>query len=38
VRVESLGGFALVEMAIFIVILLTGLIYAVRKGVLEWES
>jgi NADH-quinone oxidoreductase subunit A len=38
IRVESLGGFALVEMAIFIVILLTGLIYAIRKGVLEWES
>jgi NADH-quinone oxidoreductase subunit A len=38
VRLESLGGFALVEMAIFIVILLAGLLYAVRKGVLEWES
>jgi NADH-quinone oxidoreductase subunit A len=38
VRLESLGGFALVEMAIFIVILLGGLVYAVRKGVLRWES
>ena len=38
VRLESLGVFALVEMAIFIVILLAGLIYAVRKGVLRWES
>jgi len=38
VRLESLGVFALVEMVIFIVILLTGLVYAVRKGVLKWES
>ena len=38
VRLESLGSFALVEMAIFIVILLGGLVYAVRKGVLRWES
>lgn len=38
VRLESLGTFALVEMAIFIVILLGGLVYAVRKGVLRWES
>ena len=38
VRLESLGAFALVEMVIFIVILLAGLIYAVRKGVLSWES
>jgi NADH-quinone oxidoreductase subunit A len=38
VRLESLGVFALVEMVIFIVILLTGLVYAVRKGVLRWES
>ena len=38
VRLESLGTFALVEMAIFIVILLGGLVYAVRKGVLKWES
>ena len=38
VQLESLGTFALVEMAIFIVILLGGLVYAVRKGVLRWES
>ncbi|MCJ7725234.1 MAG: NADH-quinone oxidoreductase subunit A [Acidimicrobiia bacterium] len=38
VRLESMGAFALAEMAIFIVILLTGLLYAVRKGVLQWES
>lgn len=38
VRLESLGLFALVEMVIFIVILLAGLVYAIRKGVLRWES
>jgi NADH-quinone oxidoreductase subunit A len=38
VRLESLGTFALVEMAVFIVILLAGLVYAIRKGVLKWES
>ena len=38
IRLESLGTFALVEMAIFIVILLGGLVYAIRKGVLQWES
>jgi NADH-quinone oxidoreductase subunit A len=38
VRLEALGVFALVEMVIFIVILLAGLVYAVRKGVLKWES
>jgi len=37
-RLESLGMFALIEMMIFIVILLGGLLYAVRKGVLKWES
>ena len=34
---RQLGLFALVEMAIFIVILLVGYIYAWRKGALEWE-
>ena len=34
---ESLGVFGLVEMLIFIVILVLGLVYAVRKGVLRWE-
>ena len=38
VKLESLGAFALVEMVVFIAILLAGLIYAVRKGVLRWES
>jgi NADH-quinone oxidoreductase subunit A len=33
---NQLGLFALVEMGIFIVILLGGLIYAWRKGALEW--
>lgn len=31
------GLFALIEMFIFILILLMGLIYAIRKGVLSWE-
>jgi NADH-quinone oxidoreductase subunit A len=31
------GLFILVEMFIFIVILLMGLVYAIRKGVLKWE-
>jgi NADH-quinone oxidoreductase subunit A len=33
---ERLGMFAVVEMAIFIVILGAGLLYAWRKGVLKW--
>ncbi len=33
---ESLGYAAVVEMAIFIGILATGLLYAWKKGVLEW--
>ncbi len=42
IRIEEfaqagLGGFIFVEMVIFIVILLLGLVYAVRKGVLRWE-
>jgi NADH-quinone oxidoreductase subunit A len=36
VRLETLGVFGLVEMLIFIVILLLGLVYAWRKGVLRW--
>ncbi|MCB1245731.1 MAG: NADH-quinone oxidoreductase subunit A [Acidimicrobiia bacterium] len=31
------GVFILVEMFIFILILITGLVYAIRKGVLRWE-
>jgi len=38
VQLETLGVFALVEMMIFVAILLAGLVYAVRKGVLQWES
>jgi NADH-quinone oxidoreductase subunit A len=34
---EDLGVFGLVEMLIFIVILVLGLVYAIRKGVLRWE-
>jgi NADH-quinone oxidoreductase subunit A len=34
---ENYGLFALIEMAIFIVILLVGLVYAWKKGALEWE-
>jgi len=33
---ERLGMFAVVEMAIFILILGSGLLYAWRKGVLRW--
>lgn len=33
---RSLGIFALVEMFIFIAILMLGLFYALRKGVLRW--
>ena len=32
-----LGGFALVAMALFVLILLLGWAYAWRKGALEWE-
>jgi NADH-quinone oxidoreductase subunit A len=35
-RLEEYGGFGLVEMLIFIAILLLGLLYAWRKGVLRW--
>jgi NADH-quinone oxidoreductase subunit A len=34
---NSLGIFALVEMAIFIAILLVGYLYAWKKGALEWD-
>ena len=35
-RMESYGTFGLVEMLIFIFILILGLVYAWRKGVLKW--
>ena len=33
----NLGVFALIEMAIFVIILLVGFVYAWKKGALEWE-
>jgi NADH-quinone oxidoreductase subunit A len=36
VRLESLGTFGIIEMAIFILLLALGLVYAWRKGVLRW--
>ena len=36
IRLEEYGVFGLVEMAVFIVILALGLLYAWRKGVLRW--
>jgi NADH-quinone oxidoreductase subunit A len=36
VRLEALGAFGLYEMLIFIFILILGLLYAWRKGVLRW--
>ena len=38
INLEKLGYFGLIEMLIFIFILLIGLIYAIRKDVLKWES
>ena len=35
-RLETYGGFGLIEMFIFIGILVLGLVYAWRKGVLRW--
>lgn len=32
----NLGMFALIEMAVFLLILVSGLVYAWRKGALEW--
>ena len=34
---ENLGGFLLIEMAVFLIILLVGYVYAWKKGALEWE-
>ena len=36
IRLEELGMFGLVEMLIFIALLALGLVYAVRKKVLQW--
>jgi NADH-quinone oxidoreductase subunit A len=35
-RLEAYGSFGLIEMLVFIGILLLGLVYAWRKGVLRW--
>ena len=35
-QLERYGGFGLVEMGIFVFVLLLGLVYAWRKGVLRW--
>lgn len=42
IRLESfaaagMGGLVLIEMVIFIGVLVLGLVYAIRKGVLRWE-
>ena len=37
VAYRSLGKTGFVEMALFIVVLLAGLVYAWKKGALEWE-
>jgi NADH-quinone oxidoreductase subunit A len=37
IHLETLGVFGLIEMVVFVLILLLGLVYAIRKGVLKWE-
>ncbi|MEW5853076.1 MAG: NADH-quinone oxidoreductase subunit A [Myxococcota bacterium] len=37
VMYRQLGLFGLVEMAVFVAVLVVGLIYVWRKGALEWE-
>ncbi|MFV1960903.1 MAG: NADH-quinone oxidoreductase subunit A [Acidimicrobiia bacterium] len=37
ILLEDLGVFGLVEMLFFIGMLVLGLVYAIRKGVLRWE-
>lgn len=37
VVVRELGWFGFVEMVVFMVLLLTGLIYILKKGVLNWR-
>ena len=36
VRLEEYAGFGLVEMGVFVFVLVLGLVYAWRKGVLRW--
>lgn len=38
IRFQQLGLFALMEMLVFVLILVVGLVYAWRKGALEWEG
>ena len=35
-QLERYGGFGLIEMAVFVAVLVLGLVYAWRKGVLRW--
>ena len=37
VSLRELGVFGLIEMVVFILLLLTGLIYILKKGVLNWR-
>ena len=37
VSFRSLGLFGLVEMLVFVVILFVGLVYAWKRGALEWD-
>lgn len=37
VRFQALGWFGFVEMLVFLAILIIGLVYAWRKGALEWQ-
>ena len=37
IRFQKLGLFALIEMLVFVMILVIGLVYAWRKKALEWE-
>lgn len=37
IQLEELGMFGLIEMLGFIGVLVLGLVYAIRKGVLRWE-
>ena len=37
IRFQQLGLFALIEMLVFVMILVLGLVYAWRKKALEWE-
>jgi NADH-quinone oxidoreductase subunit A len=37
IQVEALGMFGVVAMLIFMLTLVEGLFYAVKKGVLQWD-